>query len=99
MKDNHLTFITVGITNSLFKAATEDYLQFVPKYTSIESLNYSEHFDVISTPTVFVLDKDKKVVGKKLSISQLEDFLDALQHQERSVKIFPLETEPIDTNH
>ena len=99
VKDNHLTFITVGITNSLFKAATEDYRQFVPKYTSIESLNYSEHFDVISTPTVFVLDKDKKVVGKKLSISQLEDFLDVLQHQEKSVKIFPLETESIDTNH
>lgn len=79
IKDNKLTFINVGLTDKLFKAATEDARQFIPKYTTLEALNYSETYDIYSTPRVFILDKDKKIIGKGLSISQLEDFMDRIQ--------------------
>ncbi len=99
VKENNLTFITVGMTKSLFKLASADYRNVVPKYTNVESINYSEHFDIISTPTIYVLDKDKKIIAKKLSIAQLEDFLDIMQHQENSLKIFPLDQEKPEAEH
>lgn len=79
IKTNNLTFINVGMTDKLFKAAQEDARQFIPKYTTIQSLNYQDTYDIFSTPRVFILDKDKKIVAKQLSISQLEDFIDHLQ--------------------
>ncbi|MBU3713509.1 MAG: redoxin domain-containing protein [Ferruginibacter sp.] len=36
---------------------------------------FRQLYDVISTPTLFLLDKDKRIVGKKLSWQQLDDFL------------------------
>jgi thiol-disulfide isomerase/thioredoxin len=93
IKENNLTFINVAVTESLFKAAMEDARQFVPKYTSLEALNYQSTYDIYSTPRVFVLDKDKKIIAKQLSISQLEDMMDKLQHKEDSPKLFPPDPE------
>lgn len=36
---------------------------------------FRQLYDVISTPTLFLLDKEKRIVGKKLSWNQLDDFL------------------------
>jgi thiol-disulfide isomerase/thioredoxin len=93
IKDNHLTFINVGLTEKLFKEATEDARQFVPKYTTLDALNFSKTYDIFSTPRVFVLDKDKKIVAKQLSISQLEDFLDVMQKVKNAPKLFPPDPE------
>ncbi len=90
---NNLTFINVAVTESLFKAALEDARIFVPKYTSIESLNYQTTYDIFSTPKVFVLDKDKKIIAKGLSISQLEDLMDRLQNVKDAPKLFPPDPE------
>ena len=86
--ENKLTFINVGLTESLFKAALEDARKFVPKYTNIESLNFQTTYDIYSTPRVFVLDKDKKIIAKQLSISQLEDLIDRLKNKKDLQKIF-----------
>ena len=88
-----MTFINVAVTESLFKAAMEDARQFVPKYTTVEALNYQTTFDIFSTPRIFVLDKDKKIIAKQLSISQLEDMMDKLQNKEDSPKLFPPDPE------
>lgn len=93
IRDNNLTFINVAVTESLFKAAMEDARQFVPRYTSLEALNYQTTYDIFSTPRVFVLDKDKKIIAKQLSISQLEDLLDKLQNQKDAPKLFPPDPE------
>lgn len=79
IKEKNLTFINVGLTDKLYKAAQEDARQFIPKYTTIQALNYQDTYDIFSTPRVFILDKDKKIIAKQLSISQLEDYLDHLQ--------------------
>jgi thiol-disulfide isomerase/thioredoxin len=96
IKKNNLTFTNVALTDKLYKAAQEDARQFVPKYTTIQSLNYQETFDIFSTPKVFILDKDKKIVAKQLSISQVEDFLDRMQGVDAPKLIEP---DPEDTNH
>jgi thiol-disulfide isomerase/thioredoxin len=93
IKENNLTFINVAVTEPLFKAAVEDARQFVPKYTTLESLNYQTTYDIFSTPRVFVLDKDKKIIAKSLSISQLEEMLDMLQDKKDLPKLFPPDPE------
>lgn len=89
----NMQFINVAVTNALYKAALEDARMFVPKYTTIESLNYQQTYDIFSTPKVFVLDKDKKIIAKSLTISQLEDMLDRLQGVKNAEKLFPPEDE------
>lgn len=50
-------------------------------------MNYQTTYDIFSTPKVFVLDKDKKIIAKSLSMSQIEDLLDNLQNKKDSPKI------------
>jgi len=93
IKDNGLSFINVALTQKLYEAAISDAGQFVPRYTTLESLNYSTTYDLYATPRIFVLDKDKKIIGKQLTISQLEDMLDRLQEVKDPVKLFPPDPE------
>lgn len=99
IRENKLTFINVAVTDPLYKAALEDARQFVPRYTTIESLNYQTTYDIFSTPRVFVLDKDKKIIAKSLSVSQLEDLLDRLQDKKDAPKLFPPDPEEDEQMH
>ncbi|OIP01833.1 MAG: hypothetical protein AUJ98_02970 [Bacteroidetes bacterium CG2_30_33_31] len=37
--------------------------------------NYHDLYDVISTPTIYLLDKDKKIIAKRLAYEQLVNFI------------------------
>ncbi|TNE74138.1 MAG: redoxin domain-containing protein [Bacteroidetes bacterium] len=91
IRTNNLEFINVGVTATLYAAALEDARQFIPKYTTLESLNYQQTYDIFATPKMWVLDKDKKIIAKGLTVSQLEDLLDRLQNVKDSEKLFPPE--------
>lgn len=43
---------------------------------SIGKANYRQLYDITSTPTLYLLDKDKRIVGKKLTILQLHELLE-----------------------
>jgi len=38
--------------------------------------SYKQLYDVIQTPTIYLLDKDKKIIAKKLTLEQMDDVLD-----------------------
>jgi thiol-disulfide isomerase/thioredoxin len=38
--------------------------------------NFRKYYDIISTPVIMVLDKDKKIIGKKLGVEQIEQIID-----------------------
>jgi len=42
--------------------------------TKSMSPDYHDLYNIYSTPTIFVLDKNKKIIGKKISVEQLESF-------------------------
>lgn len=44
--------------------------------TDAGSPSFRQLYDVISTPSLFLLDKEKRIIGKKLSWEQLNDFLE-----------------------
>ena len=58
IRDNHLSFINVGLTKHIFEQAMIDPTPLL-KHTTIESLNCSMTYDVFSTPKLFLLDKNK----------------------------------------
>lgn len=109
IRDNKLTFYNVGLTKTVFEKATDDKSggagQFYPQFLEEgvdsktllkrlnQSMNYTQTYDIFSTPRVFVLDKDNKIIAKSLSIAQLEEFLDRLQGFENEPKIFKIEDE------
>ena len=100
IRDNKLTFINAAVTDQLYNAAKDAPEKLVPLYpgeqgkpTTLESLNYQNTYDIFSTPKVFLLDKDKKIIAKSISISQLEDMIDRLQGKEDLPKIFPPDPE------
>ncbi|TNF50359.1 MAG: DUF5106 domain-containing protein [Bacteroidetes bacterium] len=76
IRSNHLEFINVAVTDQLYKQALENARSIVPRYTTLESLNYHQTYDIYSTPKIWVLDKEKKIIAKGLSIEQLDSFFD-----------------------
>lgn len=45
-------------------------------------VNYNKDYDVITTPTVYVLDKNKKIIARRLGVEDLEPFLKVYQQQQ-----------------
>ena len=103
IKKHNLEFINVAVTDKLYRDASDKSnnqakLQELLKHTTIESLNYQQTYDIFTTPRVFVLDKDKKIIAKSLSVSQLENMMDRLQGKTDSEILFPAaEEDPEDS--
>ncbi|WP_090247207.1 redoxin domain-containing protein [Lishizhenia tianjinensis] len=93
IEKHDMNFINVGMSQNLYDSVTANPYAFIPRYTTVESLNYQDTYDIYSTPQVFVLDKDKKIVAKQLSIAQLEMFLDQNQGKADAEKLFDVEEE------
>ena len=41
--------------------------------------DFRNTFDVYSTPVVYVLDQQKKIVGKRIPVENLKDFIQYLE--------------------
>jgi len=91
IKDNKLTFINVALTRPIYEQASENPYSLIPSKTTIESINYQATYDIYSTPRVWILDKDKKIIAKSLSIPQIETFLDELQGFKDVEKFFKMD--------
>lgn len=87
IRKHNLSFINVGVTEKIYQQAKENPRSLIPSKTTLESLNYQETYDIYSTPRVWILDKDKKIVAKSLSVAQIERYLDRLQGYEDSEKL------------
>jgi hypothetical protein len=50
--------------------------------TNIESLNFRTTFDIFSTPKIYLLDEDKRVIAKQLGADQIDMLLTRLEENE-----------------
>ncbi len=46
--------------------------------------DFKNSFDIYATPVIYVLDKDKKIIAKRLPVEQVEDFIDF--HRKQSAR-------------
>lgn len=86
IRENDLDWVNVGLTRNVYEQAKKDPRQFIPRHTTIESLNYAETYDVYSTPKMFVVDKERKIVAKQLTAEQVVDLVNKLREIERLKK-------------
>ena len=96
--NNHkLDWINVSDTPEIMKQekATELIYSGV---TTLKSLNYRTTWDVSSTPKVFLMDKDMKIIAKSLSAEQLDQLLENLYKGEKVETNKFQETEYEDVN-
>jgi hypothetical protein len=52
-------------------------------------IDFRKDFDVTTTPMVYVLDQDKKIIARRLPVEQLEGFIDFYEKRlayEKSLK-------------
>lgn len=56
--------------------ADKDLFDFINCYDPHYQTNFRIYYDVFSTPTMYLLDKDKKIIAKRLDMDTLKTFLD-----------------------
>lgn len=71
LKENDLPFINVSDTPDM-NQNPEKYLD----QTTVESLNFRFKYDIFSTPKVYLLDKDKKIIAKGIGVEQLGEIIE-----------------------
>ena len=47
-------------------------------------VNYYHDYDVVSTPTVYVLDKNKRIIARKMPVEQLDDFYNFYRNRQKT---------------
>jgi thiol-disulfide isomerase/thioredoxin len=48
-------------------------------FDALQEIDFLKKFDVVTTPTIYVLDKNKKIIARKMPVEQLDDFLNYYQ--------------------
>ncbi|MCF0073581.1 DUF5106 domain-containing protein [Dyadobacter sp. CY261] len=44
-------------------------------FDALNQIDFNRKFDVVTTPTIYILDKNKKIIARKMPVEQIEDFL------------------------
>jgi hypothetical protein len=52
-----------------------DYLDWINAWDPYQITRFRFYYDVYSTPIIYVLDKDKKIIAKRIDIDVLKKFL------------------------
>jgi peroxiredoxin len=84
IREEKLTFIHVAVWPEMAKSP-EKYI-YEMGVTDIESLNIHRTFYISSTPQIYLLDKDKKILGRRLSPEALPRLLEAFEKNAQEKK-------------
>lgn len=86
ISENKLSFTNVALTRNIYDQGIKDPRPLL-QYTTMESLNYADTYDVYSTPKIFVLDKTRKIIYKDISLMQLEMVMDEITGHADDLKL------------
>lgn len=76
IKDHNLNFINVAVPMEVYEDQNIATQYIIKGYTDLRSLNYHTTYDVFSTPQIYLLDKKKKILGKKLDTKLINEVLE-----------------------
>lgn len=76
IRENKLDFINVAVPQEVYKDQQKVNEYVLSGLTDVKSLNYSTTYDIFTTPQIYLLDKDKIIVGKKLDTELLQQILE-----------------------
>ncbi len=64
------------------KKVLEYNAPWINVWDPINMSNFRDMYDVYSTPIIYLLDKDKKIIAKRIDVEQLKEFLDKMMKEE-----------------
>ena len=71
---------TIERDNKSWTKFLRDKKLFAPGWYNVRDqynhTDFHETFDVYSTPVIYILDKDKKIIAKRIGVDQIDDFLE-----------------------
>lgn len=78
IKTNHMEdFINVAVPKDVYEKDQKAAHEYVRQgLTDYPSLNYRNYYDIVSTPRIFLLDKDKVIIAKQLEAEQMDKILE-----------------------
>jgi len=53
----------------------ENGLEWINGWDPVRSTGYAYYYNVRATPLIYVLNKNKEIIAKKLPVSRLEEFI------------------------
>ena len=90
-KDKGVQTVAIAVDDS--EADWKKFIQefklsgFTHGYDLTHTMNFQRQYDVAMTPTIYVLDKDKKIIARQLPFEQVEDFILFYQRQHGGTSI------------
>ena len=81
----------VEVVAIAIEQSPEEWKKFIKEFKLERAINgydysfrtdYNRQYDVLTTPTVYVLDKNKKILARKLPADQIEDFIQFHKRQQ-----------------
>lgn len=77
-KDLDLEIIGVYIeadTTEWFKYIKEKELKWINAADLLGKANFRKYYDIYSTPVIYLMDRNKKLIAKRIDVEKLEDFI------------------------
>jgi len=91
MKKDGLDIQTLAIYTQLDRKPWEKFIEekkitdWINAYDKYYFTDFRNTYDIYSTPTIYLLDKDKKIIGKRLAVEQIEQIVYRLEGKEPPV--------------
>lgn len=82
--EKKLDFINVAIYPDMVEHPEKYVLE--KNLTDIGSLNFHRTYDIYSTPQVYLLDENKKIIGRRLGVEDLEGYLNSVLERDKRKK-------------
>jgi thiol-disulfide isomerase/thioredoxin len=62
-------------TSEWFKYIKENELNWINAADLLGKSNFRKYYDIYSTPVIYLLDRNKKIIAKRIDVEKLEDFI------------------------
>lgn len=72
IKKNNIDFINVAVPKEVYEDQQKATQLIISGKTDLKSLNYHTSYDIYTTPQIYLLDKTKKIIAKKLDTDLLK---------------------------
>ncbi len=75
IRENNMNFFNVAVPKEVYEDKQKATEYIAKGYTDLKSLNYTTTYDVFTTPQIYLLDKNKTIIAKKLDSDLLKQVL------------------------
>ena len=72
---------TQGDKEKWAKFVNEHNLDWINVYDPYHMTNFRDLYDIYSTPVVYLLDKDKTILAKRIAVEDVDDFLGKMMNK------------------